>query len=167
MALGNVDTQRGGICSKSEKEEMAAYANAVTKRLGRGIPDPVIKAGHAYYQLLNDMNTGGSAGFKRGLQFDFPRLNQVIQAIDTMFGGWHKKQFFKFLELRVAYGVKPEMAHLCKVANIGKVRAEKLWKAGLRNFQQIANNPALVSSVLKMKPDKVQEIVDSAAFMGL
>lgn len=161
LALGNTDTHRGNIVSKAERFAMSSYSYKA-QRLVPDIYEPAIKAGYAYHQLMNGVNNNTIAGFMRGLQFDFDRTIQVLQAIDSMAGRWEQKSYLRTLGMRIKYGVKGEMVHLCEIPNIGKVRAEKLWRANLRTYDAIANNPGKVQSLLKLKQEKIEEICRSA-----
>jgi replicative superfamily II helicase len=163
VALGNVDTQRGGIVSRIEREEMSRYSTQVDLMFGKGtIYEPAIKAGFAYYLLLTGKTNNHFAGFARGLQFDFPRLNQVLIALDGFTGKWGRKEWFNRLQLRINYGVKGDMVYLCQIPQVGKVRAQKLWAAGFRKVEDVANNHSKVRSVLGLKGEIMEEIIQGA-----
>jgi replicative superfamily II helicase len=93
------------------------------------------------------------------LQFDFPRLNQVLQALDGFTGKWAKKNWWNELQLRINYGVKGPMLNLCQLPNIGKARATKLWNAGIRSLLDVVVDPARVRKLTGLKADKVDEII--------
>jgi helicase len=163
LAMGNIDTHKFGIVSRVEREEMNAYQRQIENIFGKGtIWEPSIKAGYAYWMLLNGRNSQNMAGVIRGLQFDFPRLNQVMQAIDSFTGRWNRKNWFNQLQLRISYGVKGPMVVLCQLPNVGKVRATKLWNAGFRTIEDIAKNPVKVKNCLGVKGEMVDEIVSAA-----
>jgi replicative superfamily II helicase len=161
MALGDIDTHRGGIVSKAEREAMTSYSIKV-KKLMPWVYDPAIKAGFAYFQLLKGLNIPTFAGIVRGLQFDFGRMQEVLQALDQMGGKWNKKMWFRTLSLRIRYGVGPELVHLCELPQVAKVRAEKLWKAKLRSYKDIVSNRAKVKEVLRLKDETIDRILDFA-----
>lgn len=163
IALGNTDTQRCGICSKLEKEEMGKYAFKVAELYPNGtLFDSAIKAGYAYYLLMNGQSNNHFSGVSRGLQFDFPRLSQVLQSLDGFTGKWNRKQWFNQLQMRVAYGVKGPMAVLCVLPGLGKVRATKLWNAGIKTIQDVIDNPAKVRTITGLKKEKIDEIMAEA-----
>lgn len=166
MALGNVDTIRMGFASKAEKEEMGSYAGKIRKINDKAM-DTAIKGGYAYFLLMHGLPTGVFAAMARNLQFDFPRLKAVLNALDSMGSRWGMKGFFDELQSRIAYGVSPEIAHFCKIPDIGKVRAEKLWNAGIKTYDDISNNPARVQKILGMKADKIKEICNEAVKLNL
>jgi replicative superfamily II helicase len=62
----------------------------------------------------------------------------------------------------VMYGVRPELVGLCRIPNVGRARAERLFAAGFRNPSDLAKNPALVKKVLNMKDEKIKEMLDEA-----
>jgi helicase len=55
------------------------------------------------------------------------------------------------LTLRIKYGVRSELLDLVKVKGIGRVRARKLFMAGIRNTSQILENRERVASILGKK----------------
>lgn len=162
MALGNIDSIRMGFVTKNEKEEMEDYHNVILKNFGNIYLDSSVKGGYAYFCLLQGRDPGPYASLCRGLQMDFERTNSVLNSLDTMAAKWNKKNYFKNISLRVAYGVRAEVVNLCKIPNIGKVRAEKLYSVGLRNPADLLSNFDLVKKALNMKDDKIMEIIESA-----
>jgi helicase len=160
LALGNVDSIRMGFVTRAEKEEMEDFASSVNK-FGGDYLDSSIKGAYAYQCLLNGYVPSPFNAIARGLQMDFERLVTVLNMLDSMAAKWNKKDFFNGVALRIAYGVKPELIDLCKVPNIGKVRAERLYAAGLRKPADMLKNPQLVKRLLNMKDDKVIEILKS------
>jgi replicative superfamily II helicase len=167
LALGNVDSIRMGFVSKAEKEEMDSYCYNVRKIYGNNYLDSSIKGGYAYYALMNGLDLRSFASTCRGIQLDFDRTLTVLNAIDSMAAKWNKKEFFNNLAMRIRYGVKSELIDLCRVPNIGKVRAEKLYASGFRNYNDMLANPQKVKSVLNMKEDKIKEILNGAKLLSL
>ena len=160
MALGDVDTQRWGIVSKVEREEMGLYL-AKMQRVTNAY-EPAIKAGYAYYELLNGRNNSVFAGMMSNLKFDFPRLLEVLNSIDSMSARWGKRDWFKKLNMRIRYGVKGDLIYLVAIPNIGKVRAEKLWDANIRTVADVVNNPIKVQKVLNLKEERIKQICEDA-----
>lgn len=168
LALGNVDTFKGGIVSRLEREEMSTFATKINQYVKTNPPkDAAIKAAYAYFTLLRGMNPQVFAGMARNLQFDFPRTNAVLQAVDSMAGKWGRKDWLKTLQLRIAYGVRAELVHFCRIPNIGRVRAEKLWRAGFRDLQDIGQNVNKVQQALGYKQEKAEEICAEARKLAL
>ena len=170
MALGDVDTTRMGICSKAEKDEMTTYAvktQTLQPIFQKMFKDPEIKAGFCYYSLLHGRAAPVLAGQIRNFQFDFPRMLAVLQAIDSMACKWGKRNWFQDLQMRIQYGVKTELIPLCKIPDIGKVRAEKLFAAGFKTAGDIWKDPIKVQRVLNMKKPNVEKICQAAKLMEL
>lgn len=161
LALGNVDTIRMGFVTRAEKDEMESFSNSVYKVYGDRYLESSLKGAYAYHCLLSGFNPGPFAAMARGLQMDFERLSTVLTMLDSMAAKWNKRDFFKNIELRVAYGVRPELVDLCKIPNIGRVRAERLHAAGFKKPADLLKNPQLVRKVLNMKDEKVLEILKS------
>jgi len=163
MALGDVDSQRMGIVAKAERGEMAIFQNKVWKEFGKDhFLDPSIKGGFAYWCAMTGNNPGACAGVMRTLQWDFPRLVQVLQGLDTLGCKWDRADYFKELQSRVVYGVPPELVKFVKLPEIGRVRAERLWSVGFRNLQDIVDRPDAVQVALNLKANKIAEIVNAA-----
>ena len=162
MALGNVDSVRMGFVTKAEKEEMDGFSFRVKKAFGECYSEPSIKGGYAYHCLLGGIPPGPFTAMARGIQSDFDRLVSVLNLLDSMAAKWNRRNFFSELSMRVAYGVRSELVDLCRIPNIGRVRAEKLYAVGLRKPADMLKNPLLVRKVLNMKDDKVMEILKSA-----
>jgi replicative superfamily II helicase len=159
VALSNIDTHKFNIVSKAERDEMSLFANQVKTRFPGAVNEPCVKAAFAYHQMLNGLSNPVLQSLTRTLQFDFPRLNQVLQALDGFGGKWAKKSWWNELQLRINYGVKGPMLTLCQLPNIGKARATKLWNAGIRSLLDIVVDPVRVKKLTGLKEDKVKEII--------
>jgi len=162
IALGDIDTNRMGIVSRLERENMGTFLSTSIRRFPN-VYEPSIKAGYCYHQLLHGRSNAIFAGYMRGLQMDFPRCVEVLNAIDSMSAKWGKREWIKRLNLRVKYGVRGDLVFLCEIPNVGKVRAEKLWKVGLRTVADVANNPGKVQDALKFKSERVTKICEDAS----
>jgi len=162
LALGNVDSIRMGFVTRAEKDEMEDFASKVQNAFGGGYLESSIKGAYSYYCLLNGYTLGPFNAMARGLQMDFERLASVLNMLDSMAAKWNRRDFFNNLSLRIAYGVRPELIDLCKVPNVGKVRAERLYAAGIRKPADMLKNPQVVKKILNMKDEKVMEILKAA-----
>jgi hypothetical protein len=168
VALGNVDTLRGGIVSRLEREEMATFATKVCQIFKTKPPkEAAIKGAYAYFTLLRGMKQQVFAGLARNLQFDFPRTSAVLEALDSMSGKWGKKEWLRTLKLRMAYGVRKELVEFCQIPDIGRVRAEKLWKAGLRDLQDVGHNVDAVQKALGYKKERAEKVCAEARKVSL
>jgi len=167
VALANIDSFKIGIVSRADREAMGSFAEKISRIYGTSVSDAATKTAYCYFLALNGLNASVLAPLMRNLQADFPRLNAVLGVIDSMAGKWNKKEFLRKVQLRMTYGVKAEMVPLCEIQNIGKVRAERLWAAGLRTPKDVANNYDRVLKALNMKPERVEEIVNSAKLMEM
>jgi hypothetical protein len=162
LALGNVDSIRMGFVTRAEKDEMEDFASKVQDSCGDRYLESSIKGAYAYHCLLSGRALGPFNAMARGLQMDFERLASVLNMLDSMAAKWNKRDFFSNLSLRIAYGVRPELIDLCKVPNVGKVRAERLYAAGIRKPADMLKNPHAVKKILNMKDDKIMEILKGA-----
>ena len=162
MALANIDSVRMGIVSKSDKAEMLSYQKKIEQIFDYGtFNDAAIKGGFLYYGLLNGVNSEIINASARTYQFDFPRLGQVLSALDTMSGKWNKKLWIKDLTTRIAYGVRKELIPLVSLESVGKVRAERLYEMGIKTPQDVVLNKARLSSILNTSQERVDKIIES------
>jgi helicase len=163
VALGNVDSHFFNIVSKAEREEMGTFTSKVHQQFGiYAVPEPAIKAAFAYWNLMSGKTNATFNGMMRGFQFDFPRVVQVIQAIDTMTGKWNRTEWLKQLRLRVQYGVRGELVNLCQLPNIGAVRAQKLYENKIRTVHDVLAEPEKVRTLTNLGQGKIEEILTEA-----
>jgi replicative superfamily II helicase len=167
LALGNTDTSRAGIVSKVEREEMSRYANMAKARLGEGtMYEPAVKAGFVYYMLLQGFFNQSFTSLLRNAQSDFPRVAQVIQAIDSFSGKWDKREFFRRLDLRVKYGVPEQLAYLCQLPHVGGAKAKALHQAGITTVKDVLANPTRVKTIAKLGDKRFAEVMAEAKKLG-
>ncbi|MCX6010033.1 MAG: DEAD/DEAH box helicase, partial [Chloroflexi bacterium] len=161
MCLGNVDSLKMSIVNKDERAEMLSYKKKVVQMLGENeFTDGAIKSGFAYYSLLNGEIGPFISSVARMQQWDFPRLAQVLVVIDKMSGKWGQSGFLNELQLRIAYGVRRELLPLCSVPDIGKIRAEKLYSAGIRSPKDMMAQKEKLGSVLGFSSERVSKLID-------
>lgn len=170
VALGDVDSNKFGIVNKAEKLEMSRFAAKVKQMYGaESIPESSIKVAFAYFNLLyghNDLPAFNA--LQTGLRMDMGRTIEVINALDSMAGKWGKKEFLRVLQTRLVYGVKAELVGLCGIPNIGKVRAEKLYKNHIKNIDDFLRaDETMLSAMLKMGDDKFLETISAARALKL
>lgn len=162
FALGNIDTLKDGIASRADKEAMSKYAYKLNELyMGDNLYEPAIKAGYAYYLLLTGTMAPGYEALCTNLKMDFLRTNQVLLTLDGFMKKWHKQSWFRTLALRINYGVKGHMADLCQLPNIGGVRANKLYNAGIKTVKDVMSNKDQVRQILRLKGDTLQALFDS------
>lgn len=169
MALGNIDSQRMNIVSRFEKDEMSMYQNKVrTLMVGKFFNDASCKAGFCYFNLLNGINSQACFATQRTLQFDFNRLSQVLQSLDGLAGHWEMVNWIKMLESRITNGVPSHLINLCRLPNIAKVRATKLYDAGFKTVEEIADaDVEKLKKLLGMKQEAVEQIMKDAQIIAL
>jgi replicative superfamily II helicase len=167
MALANIDSNHSGVVSRLEKDEMSLFQNKVQSMVGYSTQGS-LKAGFCYFNLLNGTNTVACSAMQRNLQFDYNRLSQVLQALDSMSGQWGMDGFFRQLEGRIVNGVPGHLVDLCRIPNIGRVRAKKLYEHGIKTAEEFADmEPEKVRKLLNMKPDVVKQLMADAQRVAL
>ncbi len=166
MALGNIETHRLAIVNTVEKEELDGFINEVFNDkiertlCPRSFTMGAMRAGYCYKQLLEGFYSKNLSNMMKQLQMDFGRTAEILGAIDTMGSKWGETQFFKDLSLRIAYGVPPELVDLTKIKGIGKVKAGKLFNAGLKSPKDLTVEG--VTRALKCSKKVAEEIVGDA-----
>ena len=78
LLLGNLDSHKSGIISKSEKEEISIYSKKLDDMIAReGLKvfknDASVKASYCYYNILNSLNSDNMSALMRTFQMDSPR----------------------------------------------------------------------------------------------
>jgi replicative superfamily II helicase len=169
VALGNIDTHRFGIANKAEKNEMSKFQTKVESIFGKGnVTDSSIKVAYAYFNMLNGFENSTFSNLQSNLRFDSDRLLEVLNAVDTMSGKWGQKDYFNKLKLRLTYGVSSDLVYLCMIPNVGKARAEKLWKAGIQSVEAFANTDATtLGIVMNLKEEKIKESLNGARLLRI
>jgi hypothetical protein len=162
LALSNVDSQRTAIVSKAEKEEFRSFSLKLRGKLGRDVADPICKAAFCYFNLLNGHNSLTCGSLQKNLKFDFNRTVQVLQSLDAFAGKWKRYTWWKNLEGRIANGVAPHLLDLCKIPNVGKVKANKLYTAGIKDVKELLLNEEKSRKVLNMKQESFNKLVEDA-----
>lgn len=169
VALGNLDSNRFGIVNKDDKAEMAVFQQKAESLLGKGaITDSCMRIACGYYNMLNGIENSAFASLQAGLRVDCDRTLEVLGAIDTISAKWGQTNYFRSLRMRLAYGVGAHLVELCNIPNIGKVRAEKLYKANIRTVDDFAKQDVdKLSLIANLSKDKTQESLDEAKMMKL
>lgn len=162
MMLGNTDTQREGYVSRAEADEMSAYEAKVRNIMGNNFTSEAIKGGYAYFTLMRGLNSPVFVSMARMMQFDFPRMVEVLKSLDSMGMKWNKQKWFQDLAIRVDYGVKEELVPLCRLDEVGKARAERLWAAGIKTPERIVENPDHAQKVMGLTKAKMEKVLTAA-----
>lgn len=107
------------------------------------------KMGYLTYCLMNGINTGEiNYSVIKGIEHDHERVLQAIQTMDGMVAHWDQEPFFKILNLRLNYKVPARYISLVQLRGVGKVRAHKLYNGGIKNIEEILQNPLQVTKLL-------------------
>lgn len=165
MAIANLDSNRVPIVSKAEKDEMSAYKfKVLSNKTNRFITDGSIKFGFAYFDLMKGRINPVFASLQRNLQLDFNRISQVIQMLDSLGGKWNAKNWIKNLEAMISYGVPQHLIDLCSIPNIGRVRANKLYDAGIKDKKSLINcDRDKLRKILNMKLDSIEKMINEVS----
>ena len=121
--------------------------NEVASKLGFYFRNNTQYIGYAYYSALQ----GNRVNFffellKSKIKFDSDRLFLVINMIQNFSGRWGFD--IESYRLRLLYEVPNELLELIRIPGIGKVRATKLFRMGVRGKKDILKKRSLVMSVL-------------------
>jgi helicase len=161
-ALGNIDSNKTQVVSKKEKEQYSLYLKKLQDTYpGAIFSDGVIKASFCYFNCLKGIYGEIFSGYQRQLINDFNRISSMLELLDSMSGRWGRKKFFNNLGIRISYGVGENLVELCKIPHVGKVRAEKLYRLGVKDlcdFSKIDNK--LIKSTIGVGEEKFSEIIN-------
>jgi len=166
--LGNIDSNKAGILSRAEKDEISLYNARLEGHLRQlGIKvfktDSSIKYAACYYNLLMGLPSPNMGNILRGLQMDFPRTLEVLKQINNMDLKENIREDLEIVGLRIQNGVPRHLVNLCRVKNIGKQRAKKLYESNIKNIDAMIETPlSKLKTLLNLKEDKVKEIVEDA-----
>jgi len=169
IALANIDSNRMGFASRAEKEELAGFERRVRNAVPpeeqekMNLTDGAMKAAFMYNCLLTGSPTNIMAGAMRGMQHDSPRLLAVVQALDSMGSKWGQRAFLETLEKRIRYGVPQHLIELVSIPHLGHVRANNLYKAGIKNLEELVEaKPEDLMRITKMSRKLVDEVIEEA-----
>jgi helicase len=166
--LGNIDSNKAGILSRAEKDEISLYNSRLEghlKQLGVKVfkTDSSIKYAACYYNLLMGLPSPNMGNILRGLQMDFPRTLEVLKQINNMDLKENIREDLEIVGLRIQNGVPRHLVNLCRIKNIGKQRAKKLYESNIKNIDAMIETPLVkLKTLLNLKEDKVKEIIEDA-----
>lgn len=165
-ALAKIDSNVSLIVNNAEKESLRSYDIKLQRELREDykfLTEGMKKASFCYYNLMNGLSGGSLAAYQRGLQFDFERLSQILLAIDSYCNKGKTSSFFRNLEQRIKHGVPIYLIELCKLPNIGKVRAKKLYDMGFKTIESVCEmENKKLKSILNIKEEYIEEIKKEA-----
>lgn len=165
-ALAKIDSNFSNIVNSTEKQELRAFDLKLINHLKSQyafLSEGMKKAAYCYYNLLNGFNSNSMSAFQRGLQSDFERLSQVLLAIDSYSNKSKNSSYFGNLEARMRHGVPVHLLELCRLPNIGKVRAKKLYDMGYKTLEDIVEiDRKKLKQILNMKDQLVDDIKKEA-----
>lgn len=139
MAMGNVDTHKFSIVNRDERGEMDAFRIKIERAFGNTkFMEGGVKAGYAYYNMIRGKHGTHFAAIQATLMADLDRKMQVVHAIDSMAEKWDNKEWFNTMSMRLRYGVPPDLVSLCRVPNVGGVRAARLKAKRIKTPEDMA-----------------------------
>lgn len=92
---------------------------------------------------VNELNL-----YLRQFRNDMDRFMNMVKLVDSYYASWGLESKWDALSLRIKYGISEELIQLCSIKGIGKVRAEKLYKAGITSIIDIQNNVDRARSII-------------------
>jgi replicative superfamily II helicase len=73
------------------------------------------------------------------------------------------REDLEIVGLRIQNGVPRHLVNLCRIKNIGKQRAKKLYESNIKNIDSVIETPlSKLKTLLNLKEDKVKEIIEDA-----
>lgn len=86
--------------------------------------------------------------YKRSLQSDFDRASLALSMIDALYGRWKQEELWQQLKWRVKYGVPTYLLDLVKLPQIGKIRAERLYKNGIKTKEDFIKKASTARGII-------------------
>lgn len=171
--LANIDSYKSGIISKAEKEEISLYSARLDKNLKDYDiklfkTDSSVKYGCCYYDILNGLNSQNMNSIIRNIQIDFPRTLEVLKQIDKMDIKENLSNELNILGLRIQNSVPKHLVGLCKIKNIGKQRAKKLYENNIKNISDLIEAPFnKLKLLLNLKEELIKDIINDARKLSI
>jgi len=166
VALAKIERNRLGIVNTMERQEISHFDKKLQTTLKdeyRYLSDGMKKAAYCYLNLMDGKFSSVMSGYQRGLQSEFERMEQVLCALDSMSGKWGREIFFRELSGRIRYGVPSHLLGLCRIPNIGKVRAKKLYDMGYKTTLDVSLlDASKLKKILNMREDLVAAVINEA-----
>lgn len=94
------------------------------------------------------INKGKDSMLIKSINHDAERICEALSYIFSIYNWCPDKNVLKTLPLRMKYGITKDLVSFCKLPSVGKVRAEKLYEEGFRNWSDILNKPHKVRDLL-------------------
>lgn len=169
MALGNIDSNKWAIANRYEKEQMAMFDTKVSRMFGENTFLPgAVKYGFAYFNMMKGKRLDTFAALQGTLLADLQRTMQVIHAIDSMSCQWGQEAFLKTMNLRLQYGVEADLVQLCRIPNVGQVRANRLKAAKIKTMGDFMNYDAgTLAKIMKCSTKLAEEALEGAKMVEL
>lgn len=144
---------------------------------------PVVKKTHLNFVARNEVNgevrmafvlhrlMNGQAYFKctslnslsLSVKKDFERTAEMLECLDSLGMKWNAGSFFKELRCRIQHGIEAKYAPLVRLPGIGKVKAVKLYEAGLTSLELISRNQSSIVKALGCKPEAASLLAAEAS----
>ena len=83
----------------------------------------------------------------RAIKYDIQRVVQALGLIDSIYGKWERKEFWKVLQPRINYGIPEDMIQLVRLPGIGGVKARKMWEKGIHTLEDVVNNTETMKGI--------------------
>ena len=169
MAMGNIDSNKWAIANRYEKEQMSMFQSKVERMFGENTYLPgSIKFGFAYYNMLKGKHVEVFSAIQAGLAVDLERTMQVIGAIDKMSCNWDRDAWFKTFKMRIQYGVEADMVDICRIPNVGGVRATRLKASKIKSLDDFINyDVATLAKIMKVSAKVAGEALEGAKLIQL
>jgi replicative superfamily II helicase len=167
LALANTDSFRSTIISSQDRDDVDAFFAKLYKMEAHNVVQGTVSLGavkvaYCFYMLLKGLTNPKFNSTMNTLRFDLGRFFQVLNALDNMANRWEKDDYFKKLHTKMIYGVEDELLNIVGLEGIGRVKAKKLYDAGLTDYDKIINNKLKVIQALNCSVNVANKIVENA-----
>jgi len=149
-ALTRIDTYSQLYTNKMLTDAIKFYRSQLYSRHMLNSNESYAQIGIAVYSLLTKTFEDNPylAPLKRTIKFDMERLLQAVKLIDSMYARWNIQDKIDIFGIRIKYEAPEEYVPLLVIPQIGFSRADKLYKAGIKNADQLKANLKVASMLI-------------------
>ncbi|MBF0554299.1 MAG: hypothetical protein HQK96_07010 [Nitrospirae bacterium] len=145
----------------TEDQELAMLFSDLCRKSGLEIYNTKAVGGAVLLACIGDARVYADKRKVGLLRMDIERIIQSIKMIDTFYAHWGKERILDRLNVRLRYGIPDCLVELCRLKQIGAVRAETLYGIGIKGkADMIANKEKCL--VALGKDDRAEKIYNEA-----
>jgi len=162
-----------GFIARNEREKMTSFRDLICSALDysdfSSEVHPTYQEVKAFLLRVNGIEVKGTMNMlQRQIAYDFGRVSQAIKLIANMVVKVDIEVHINAIDLRLRYGVEEELISLVSIKGIGGVIAMRLYKAGIKNREQLIDELNFEAVVRALKSQRrAQTLIDNTLELDL